>query len=191
MIRRPPRSTRVRSSAASDVYKRQVQGDGSRATSMLVVVLLGLSLALRRVRPLGTALVVLFTWPVVFTFTPLLVLFWRQFVPIMIAVFSVARYGRGREPWYGALAGAATLLFMDLRVEVLQTPARSSSTGACSLSRGGSGGGFVPWSGGPRSRCSAPSMSRWRRPRTQWPRSSTSGPASRASCTTWSRTRSA
>lgn len=99
-----------------------VQGDGSRATSTLVVVLLGLSLALRRVRPLGTALVVLFTWPVVFTFTPLLVLFWGQFVPIMIAVFSVARYGRGREPWYGALAGAATLLFMDLRVEVLQTP---------------------------------------------------------------------
>src|SRR5665811_1865869 len=28
MIRRPPRSTRVRSSAASDVYKRQVQPDG-------------------------------------------------------------------------------------------------------------------------------------------------------------------
>src|SRR5665811_1648334 len=27
MIRRPPRSTRVRSSAASDVYKRQVQKD--------------------------------------------------------------------------------------------------------------------------------------------------------------------
>ena len=99
-----------------------VQGDGSRATSTLLVLILGLSLALRRVMPLTTALVVLFTWPVVFTFTPLLVLFWGQFVPIMIAVFSVARYGRGREPWYGALAGAATLLFMDLRVEVLQTP---------------------------------------------------------------------
>src|SRR5665811_2577362 len=27
MIRRPPRSTRVRSSAASDVYKRQVSGE--------------------------------------------------------------------------------------------------------------------------------------------------------------------
>ena len=26
MIRRPPRSTRVRSSAASDVYKRQIKG---------------------------------------------------------------------------------------------------------------------------------------------------------------------
>src|SRR5665811_1038835 len=31
MIRRPPRSTRVRSSAASDVYKRQLFDDKSRA----------------------------------------------------------------------------------------------------------------------------------------------------------------
>ena len=30
MIRRPPRSTRVRSSAASDVYKRQASNDGRR-----------------------------------------------------------------------------------------------------------------------------------------------------------------
>src|SRR5665254_23501 len=29
MIRRPPRSTRVRSSAASDVYKRQILGYGN------------------------------------------------------------------------------------------------------------------------------------------------------------------
>ena len=99
-----------------------VQGEGSRTTSTLVVILLGLPLALRRVKPLATALVVLFIWPVVFTFTPLLVLFWGHFVPMLIAVFSVARHGRGREPWYGALAGAATLLFMDLRVDVLQTP---------------------------------------------------------------------
>ena len=33
MIRRPPRSTRVRSSAASDVYKRQVMGIHSRINS--------------------------------------------------------------------------------------------------------------------------------------------------------------
>src|SRR5665811_2137980 len=31
MIRRPPRSTRVRSSAASDVYKRQALAEGSSA----------------------------------------------------------------------------------------------------------------------------------------------------------------
>jgi signal transduction histidine kinase len=49
-----------------------------------------------------------------------LILFWGQFVPIAVAVFSVARHGRGREPAYGALAAAATLLFIDLRVDALQ-----------------------------------------------------------------------
>eukprot|EP00826_Nyctotherus_ovalis_P037243 TRINITY_DN3385_c0_g1_i15.p1 TRINITY_DN3385_c0_g1~~TRINITY_DN3385_c0_g1_i15.p1 ORF type:complete len:166 (-),score=76.44 TRINITY_DN3385_c0_g1_i15:9-482(-) len=34
MIRRPPRSTLDRSSAASDVYKRQVHGDSSMTASM-------------------------------------------------------------------------------------------------------------------------------------------------------------
>jgi signal transduction histidine kinase len=43
-------------------------------------------------------------------------------VPMTVAVFSVARYGRGREPWWGAVAAAASLLFMDLRVDVLQDP---------------------------------------------------------------------
>src|SRR5665254_14777 len=33
MIRRPPRSTRVRSSAASDVYKRQVSSEAMRRES--------------------------------------------------------------------------------------------------------------------------------------------------------------
>src|SRR5665811_1328124 len=33
MIRRPPRSTRVRSSAASDVYKRQINGIGHAAVT--------------------------------------------------------------------------------------------------------------------------------------------------------------
>lgn len=42
-----------------------VQGEGSRTTSTLVVILLGLPLALRRVEPLATAVVVLFIWPVV------------------------------------------------------------------------------------------------------------------------------
>src|SRR5450756_2604305 len=35
MIRRPPRSTQSRSSAASDVYKRQVRGFGDRSTIKL------------------------------------------------------------------------------------------------------------------------------------------------------------
>ena len=98
-----------------------VQGSGPRALTTVMVVLACLLLAARRIAPLPTALAVLLLWPVVFSLQPLLVLFWGQFVPMVVALFSVARHGRGREPMYGAMAGAAALLFMDLRVEVLQT----------------------------------------------------------------------
>lgn len=97
-----------------------VMGEGSRVASTLVVVLICAVLAFRRRWPMVVALIALFTWPVIFTIEPLLVLFWGQLVPMAVAVFSVARHGRGREPAYGAVAGAATLLFFDLRVEELQ-----------------------------------------------------------------------
>ena len=96
-----------------------VLGEGSAVVSTAVVVGTSVVLAFRRVWPLPAALLVLFVWPLVFTVEPLLVLFWGQLLPMTVAVFSVARHGRGRQPVYGALAGAATLLFFDLRVEVL------------------------------------------------------------------------
>jgi signal transduction histidine kinase len=99
-----------------------VMGAGSREVSTLVVVLVSATLAFRRRWPLATTLIVLFSWPVVYSITPVPVLFWGQLVPMAVAVFSVARFGRGREPWYGALAAAGTLLFFDLRVAVLQQP---------------------------------------------------------------------
>ena len=99
-----------------------VQGSGSRTAVSIVVVLVTLPLALRRVAPLPAAVVVLLSWPVVFLVAQMPVLFWGQFVPMVVAVFSVARHGRGREGFYGAAAGAVTLLYLDLRVDVLQTP---------------------------------------------------------------------
>lgn len=99
-----------------------VLGDGSREASTVLVVVLALALAVRRRWPLAVALVVLAAWPLAFSVTPLPVLFWGQFVPMIVAVFSVARHGTRREPWYGAAAAAATLLFLDLRVEELQEP---------------------------------------------------------------------
>jgi signal transduction histidine kinase len=99
-----------------------VMGAGSREVSTLVVVLVSATLAFRRRWPLATTLIVLFSWPVVYSITPVPVLFWGQLVPMAVAVFSVARFGRGREPWYGALAAAGTLLFFNLRVAVLQQP---------------------------------------------------------------------
>lgn len=99
-----------------------VQGSGSPALSTIVAVILCLSLAVRRRWPLATALVVTLTWPVVFSIQPILILFWGQLVPIVVATFSVARYGRRWATVAGAGGAAACLLFFDLRVVELQDP---------------------------------------------------------------------
>jgi signal transduction histidine kinase len=98
------------------------QGDGSATLSSLGAVVVGLALTQRRRLPLASGLVVLATWPVVMALSPVYVLFFGQFVPMLIAVFSIARHGRGREPEYGAAAGALVLLLTDLFVEELQSP---------------------------------------------------------------------
>ena len=97
------------------------EGSGSVPATAVVVVTIAGVLALRRRAPLPVAAVALLTWPVVFSVTELFVLFWGQFVPMCVALFAVARHGRGREPYAGAGIGAAALLFFDLRVEVLQS----------------------------------------------------------------------
>jgi len=98
------------------------QADGSAVASTFVVVVCGLALTQRRHHPLSSGLVVLWGWIAVFTFVEVYVLFWGQFVPMGIALFSIARHGRGREPYWGAAAGALTLLYFDLFVEYLQEP---------------------------------------------------------------------
>jgi signal transduction histidine kinase len=97
-----------------------VEGSGSRPVTALAVVVIGGVLALRRRAPLPVAAVALLTWPALFSMTPLFVLFWGQFVPMCVGLFTVSRHGRGREPYAGAALGAAALLFFDLRVEALQ-----------------------------------------------------------------------
>ena len=100
-----------------------VLGEGSRVLTSAVVVATAGLLAFRRRWPLPVAVGALAVWPVVFAISPLLVLFFGQFVPMTVAVFSVARYAPDdRQRWYGGAAAAAALLFMDLRVDVLQDP---------------------------------------------------------------------
>jgi signal transduction histidine kinase len=99
-----------------------VVGSGSPVVSTVVAVVLCLTLSLRRVLPLATALVVLLTWPLTFSIQPILVLFWGQLVPIVIATYSVARHGSRRDGVIGAGAAAACLLFFDFGVAVLQEP---------------------------------------------------------------------
>ena len=97
-------------------------GDGSIAASTIVTVVACLALTLRRTYPLASGLVVLWSWLAVFTFVGVYVLFWGQFVPMAVALFSIARYGRGRVPYWGAVGGALTLLYFDFFVEELQSP---------------------------------------------------------------------
>ncbi|MGA8847642.1 MAG: sensor histidine kinase [Nocardioides sp.] len=98
-----------------------VMGEGSRSVSLSVALVLCAALVFRRAYPLAVATVVLLTWPVVYTLTPVLVLFWGQFVPIVVALYSVARHGSTRHGVYGGLLGAAGLLFFDLRVPELDS----------------------------------------------------------------------
>ncbi len=98
------------------------QGDGSLTATTLGVVVSGLALTQRRVRPLGAGLAVFGTWLLLLLTTPVYVLFFGQFVVMGIAAFSMARHGSGRVPFQGAAMAAATLLCIDLSVPELQTP---------------------------------------------------------------------
>ena len=72
-----------------------VLGEGSRVVSSAVALVACAALTQRRTHPLVAALVVLLVWPLTYELTPVLVLFWGQFVPIVVALYSVARYGDG------------------------------------------------------------------------------------------------
>ena len=98
------------------------QGDGSLTATTVGVVVAGLALTQRRARPLAAGVVLCGTWLVVLVVAPVYVLFFGQFVPLAVAVFSLARHGRGRVPFVGAGLGAAMLLFVDLFVPELQSP---------------------------------------------------------------------
>ncbi len=95
-------------------------GDGSPAVSTVVAVIACLALAFRRRWPLATALVVMLAWPVAFMIQPILILFWGQLVPIVVATYSVARYASRRGGLIGLAVAAACMLFFDLRVAELQ-----------------------------------------------------------------------
>jgi signal transduction histidine kinase len=98
------------------------QGGGSAPVTTVSVLLCCLPLALRRRYPLGVCAVVMLTWPVALLIAPVYVLFYGAFVPMGIALFTVARHGRGRAPLAGAGIAAVTLLVGDLTVPELQPP---------------------------------------------------------------------
>ncbi|HEX5540439.1 MAG TPA: sensor histidine kinase [Micromonospora sp.] len=93
------------------------QGDGDPLATSVQVLIVAASLWWRRTHPIPTTAVTLAG----LCASGLLgfLLFFGQFVPILIAVFSVARYGKGREPWIGAAMAGAALIYADLFIELL------------------------------------------------------------------------
>jgi signal transduction histidine kinase len=98
------------------------QGEGDATLTAVQVVVLGAALWWRRTHPLPSAVVVLVGLWMPDLLGSSFVLFFGQFVPMMVATFSVARYGRERQPYIGGALTAATLLFADFFIEELQSP---------------------------------------------------------------------
>ncbi|MGW5668936.1 sensor histidine kinase [Micromonospora sp. NPDC003776] len=73
------------------------------------------ALALRRVAPLATAVIVAVAIAGPMLATPLTVTLWGDFLPILIATFSVARHSDRRRAFIGAAAVVAGLVVVFLR----------------------------------------------------------------------------
>lgn len=98
-------------------------GTGSRVVGTLGVALVAVLLTQRRSHPVSSVLV-LAVWPVLMLASAgnVQILFFGQLVPVVLAVYSLARHGQGRLPWAGALLAAAVLLGADLFIDLLRTP---------------------------------------------------------------------
>jgi signal transduction histidine kinase len=89
-------------------------GDGSPWASSLVVLLLGAALALRRSRPATVLAVVLAVSLLAYAFAPVYVQFWGGMVPLMLAVYTVARHEPPAVAWTMAAVTAVLLVLLDL-----------------------------------------------------------------------------
>lgn len=95
------------------------QGDGNLAAATVEVAAAASALWWRRSHPVRAVAVVLAALFLPTLVEPGFLLFFGGFVPICIAVFSVARHGTGHQRWVGAGLTAAAFVYGDLRVELL------------------------------------------------------------------------
>lgn len=97
-------------------------GDGDVWVSSAQVVVVAAALVVRRSHPLVAAGVTFVLFSGLHIVGLVFLLFYGQFVPMVLVTFAVARHGRGREPYVGAALIAATMLAGDLLVPRLQDP---------------------------------------------------------------------
>ena len=95
------------------------QGDGNLTAATLEVAVAASALWWRRSHPVRSLAVILAALFLPQLVAPGFLLFFGHFVPICIAVFSVARHGTGRQRWVGAGLTAAAFSYGNLSVELL------------------------------------------------------------------------
>jgi signal transduction histidine kinase len=98
------------------------QGSGSVPANAVAVLIVGITLLFRRRQPLLVVVVFTCTWAVTAVTVGMFVLFYGQLLPFCVALYTVARYGRHRDPWVAALLGAAGVAAMDLFVPSMREP---------------------------------------------------------------------
>ena len=98
------------------------QGSGSGISATSGVLLTAVAMLWCRRLPLVPAVAFPVVWGVVALLSPTYVLFYGQMVPLEVAVFMAARFGRGRAPLYAAAIAALSLLGVDLFVPLMQDP---------------------------------------------------------------------
>src|SRR3954451_23509732 len=96
---------------------------GSELVAALVTAVATLALAFRRRAPLACACVVAAATAGPELLGTLTIQLWGDFVPLLIAAYSVTRHSSQRTAALGAGALAAALLIIELRVPALRTTA--------------------------------------------------------------------
>jgi signal transduction histidine kinase len=98
------------------------EGSGSVPVAVAAVLVGAAGLLWCRRAPLVPVLLLPFVWGVVLLLGPTYLLFYGQMVPLQIAVFMAARFGRGRTPFVAAGVVAATWVTVDLTVSMMSEP---------------------------------------------------------------------
>src|SRR4051794_35919684 len=114
VLRTPPTRTEVLLSAGAAVLGvgeiwvpfSSRQGSGSAIAATVGVVLVAIMLLWSRREPMIPLLGFPVVWVLVTLVAPTYVLFYGQMVPLEVAIFMAARFGRGRRPLYAALVAA-------------------------------------------------------------------------------------
>lgn len=100
-----------------------VMGEGSPLVSTVGILAFAALLSQRRARP-WAALAAMLVWPVLGIIQDgrMQLLFFGQLVPVLVLVYSLSRYARGRLRWIAPVCGFVFVATADLYVPLLQEP---------------------------------------------------------------------